>query len=363
MPLFGRPKVPLALTSDEREQLTRWSRRRSSSQALALRSRIVLGCASGLSNKDVAAAEGVSAPTVGKWRARFVELRLDGLVDDPRSGRPATVTDKQVEDVVVATLESTPKNATHWSRAKMAERSGLSKSTIGRIWKAFELKPHRIDGFKMSNDPLFVDKVYDVVGLYLNPPEAAVVYCVDEKSQIQALSRSQPALPMMPGMPEKRTHDYARHGTTSLFAAFNTADGCVISSLHRRHRTVEFKKFLAKIDTEVPDGLDIHLVCDNYGTHKAPAIKTWLAQHPRVQMHFTPTYSSWINQVERFFAYVTADLLQRSDHRSTQALEADIRKWIKAWNENPKPFIWTKSAEEILESLGRLLKRTIGAGH
>ena len=363
MPLSGRPKVPLALTSEEREQLTRWSRRRSSSQALALRSRIVLGCASGLSNKDVAAAEGVSAPTVGKWRARFVELRLDGLVDDPRSGRPATVTDKQVEDVVVATLESTPNNATHWSRAKMAERSGLSKSTIGRIWKAFELKPHRTDGFKMSNDPLFVDKVYDVVGLYLNPPEAAVVYCVDEKSQIQALSRSQPALPMMPGMPEKRTHDYVRNGTTSLFAAFNTADGSVISSLHRRHRTVEFKKFLAKVDTEVPDGLDIHLVCDNYGTHKAPAIKTWLAQHPRVQMHFTPTYSSWINQVERFFAYVTADLLQRSDHRSTQALEADIRKWIKTWNENPKPFIWTKSAEEILESLGRLLKRTIGAGH
>ena len=200
-------------------------------------------------------------------------------------------------------------------------------------------------------------------GVCLNPPEAAVVCCVDEKSQIQALSRSQPALPMMPGMPDKRTHDYARHGTTSLFAAFNTADGSVISSLHRTHRTVEFKKFLAKIDTEVPDGLDIHLVCDNYGTHKAPAIKTWLAQHPRVQMHFTPTYSSWINQVERFFAYVTADLLQRSDNRSTQALEADIRKWIKAWNENPKPFIWTKSAEEILESLGRLLKRTIGAGH
>jgi transposase len=319
MPLSGRPKVPLILTSDEEEQLTRWSRRRSSSQALALRSRIVLGCASGLSNKQVAAAEGVAAVTVGKWRARFVELRLDGLVDDPRSGRPATVTDKQVEDVVVATLESTPANATHWSRAKMAERSGLSKSTIGRIWKAFELKPHRSDGFKLSNDPLFVDKVYDVVGLYLNPPEAAVVYCVDEKSQIQALSRSQPALPMMPGMPEKRTHDYARHGTTSLFAAFNTADGSVISSLHRRHRTVEFKKFLTKIDTEVPEGLDIHLVCDNYGTHKAPAVKAWLARHPRVHMHFTPTGNTPKPWRHRLNGFCPVDLALHPAMRSTAA--------------------------------------------
>jgi transposase len=358
MPRTGRPKAVLELTDDEREQLRRWARRRKSSQALALRSRIVLGCASGLSNKEVAQREGVSTPTVGKWRARFCELRLDGLGDDPRPGRPPSITADQVEDVVVATLESTPANATHWSRASMAERSGLSKSSIGRIWRAFELKPHRAEGFKLSNDPLFVNKVFDVVGLYLNPPEAAVVLCVDEKSQVQALARSQPAFPMMPGMPEKRTHDYVRHGTTSLFAAFNTADGTVISSLHRRHRTVEFKKFLAKIDNEVPAHLDVHLVCDNYGTHKSPAIIAWLSAHPRFHIHYTPTYSSWINQVERWFAYLTEQLLQRSDHRSVQALEKDIRGWVKAWNDNPKPFIWTKTAEEILASLARLLQRT-----
>jgi transposase len=353
----------LELTSDEQEQLERWVRRRKSAQALALRSRIVLACATGLTNKEVAAQLGVSMPTVGKWRSRFVESRLDGLVDEPRPGRPPTITAEQVEDVVVTTLESTPEHATHWSRKKMAERSGLSKSTVGRIWKGFGLKPHLTDGFKLSNDPLFVDKVYDVVGLYLNPPESAVVLCVDEKSQVQALGRSQPAFPMMPGMPEKRTHDYVRNGTTSLFAAFNTADGSVISSLHRRHRSIEFKKFLAKIDAEVPADLGVHLICDNYGTHKTPAVKTWLAAHPRFQMHFTPTYSSWLNQVERLSAFVEDDLLRRSHHNSVQQLEADIRDWIKDWNTHPKPFIWTKSADEILESLGRLLKRISGAGH
>jgi transposase len=353
----------LELTADETEQLERWVRRRNSAQALALRSRIVLACATGLTNQEVAAQLGVSMPTVGKWRSRFVESRLDGLVDEPRSGRKPTITAEQVEDVVVATLESTPEHATHWSRKKMAERSGLSKSTIGRIWKGFGLKPHLSDGFKLSNDPLFVDKTYDVVGLYLNPPESAVVLCVDEKSQVQALGRSQPAFPMMPGMPEKRTHDYVRNGTTSLFAAFNTADGTVISSLHRRHRSTEFKKFLAKIDQEVPADLDVHLICDNYSTHKSPVVKTWLAAHPRFQMHFTPTYSSWLNQVERLFAFVTEDLLQRSHHDTVQQLEADIRGWVKDWNTHPKPFIWTKSADEILESLGRLLKRISGAGH
>jgi len=358
----GRPKTELVLTDDEHDQLTRWSRRAKSSQSLALRSRIVLACADGADNKTVAARVGCAAVTVGKWRARFVELRLDGLLDEPRSGRPPVVTLDQVEDVVVATLESTPANATHWSRTKMAERTGLSRSTIGRIWRTFELKPHRADGFKLSNDPLFVEKVYDVVGLYLNPPEAAVVLCVDEKTQVQALARSQPAFPMMPGMPEKRTHDYVRHGTTSLFAAFNTADGTVISSIHRRHRAVEFKKFLAKIDIEVPDDLEVHLIADNYATHKSPTVTRWLEAHPRFHMHFTPTYSSWINQVERFFAYVTSDLLQRSDHRSVQALENDIRKWVKAWNTDPRPFIWTKPAEQILESLARLLQRTTGAG-
>src|SRR5664280_2096729 len=328
--MTGRPKALLELTSDEAEQLERWVRRRKSAQALALRSRIVLACATGLTNQEVAAQLGVSMPTVGKWRSRFVESRLDGLVDEPRSGRKPTITAEQVEDVVVATLESTPEHATHWSRKKMAERSGLSKSTVGRIWKEFGLKPHLSDGFK---------------------------------SQVQALGRSQPAFPMMPGMPEKRTHDYVRNGTTSLFAAFNTADGTVISSLHRRHRSTEFKKFLAKIDQEVPADLDVHLICDNYSTHKSPVVKTWLAAHPRFQMHFTPTYSSWLNQVERLFAFVTEDLLQRSHHDSVQQLEADIRGWVKDWNTHPKPFIWTKSADEILESLGRLLKRISGAGH
>lgn len=359
----GRPKAELNLTDGEREQLLRWSRRRKSSQALALRSRIVLTCADGSSNKAVAEQLSISTATVGKWRSRFLEHRLDGLVDDPRPGRPATISAEQVEDVIVTTLEQTPKNATHWSRTKMAERTGLSKSTIGRIWKAFDLKPHREDGFKLSNDPQFVDKVYDIVGLYLDPPESAVVLSVDEKSQVQALARSQPAFPMMPGMPEKRTHDYVRHGTTSLFAALNVGDGSVIASTHRRHRATEFKKFLAKIDSQVPDHRDVHVICDNYGTHKHPTVKTWLSKHPRFQMHFTPTYSSWINQVERLFAEVTRDLLQRSDHRSVQALEKDLREWVKTWNENPTPFVWTKTAEEILESLGRLLKRTTDAGH
>jgi transposase len=359
----GRPTAELVLSEEEHQTLTRWARRRKSSQALALRSRIVLGCAEGLTNKEVAARERVSQPTVGKWRRRFVEARLDGLVDDPRPGRPASVTVEQVEDVVVTTLESTPKNATHWSRQSMAERSGLSKSTIGRIWKAFELQPHRSEHLKLSNDPLFVEKVYDIVGLYLNPPEAAVVLCVDEKSQIQALARSQPAFPMMPGMPEKRTHDYVRHGTTSLFAAFDISDGTVISALHRRHRAIEFRKFLATIDAEVPAHLDIHLVCDNYGTHKAPTVKTWLDNHPRFHMHHTPTYSSWINQVERWFAELTRQLLERGDHRSVHALERDIRAWVTAWNDNPKPFVWTKTAEQILQALGRLIKRINGAGH
>jgi transposase len=359
----GRPKAALILTAEERDQLTRWARRASSAQVLALRSKIILACGEGKNGKTVAAELGCSENTVSKWRRRFIADRLEGLTDEARPGRPRTISVDQVEDVIVATLESTPSNATHWTRAKMAERTGLSKTTIGKIWKNFGLKPHRVDHFKLSTDPLFIDKLYDVVGLYLNPPEASVVLCVDEKSQVQALQRSQPALPMMPGMPERRTHDYVRHGTTSLFAALNTADGAVITSLHRRHRAVEFKKFLTKIDAEVPDHLDVHLICDNYGTHKHPIVNAWMAEHPRFQMHFTPTYSSWLNLVERFFGYVTADLLQRSDHRSVQALEADIRKWVKAWNANPKPFVWTKTAEQILGSLGRLIQRTSNPGH
>jgi transposase len=281
-----------------------------------------------LDNKTVAERAGCSANTVSKWRARLLQARLDGLVDEPRAGHPPTITAAQVEDVVVSTLKSTPKNATHWSRAKMAVRSSLSKSTIGRIWKALELTPHREGGFKLSNDPLFVEKAHDVVGLYLNPPEAGVVCCVDTKSQVQASARSQPAFPMMAGMPEKRTHDDVRHATTSLFAAFNTGEGTVTSSIHRHHRAVEFRKLLNKIDAEVPDGLELHLIADNHSTHKSPTIVRWLEPYPRFHMHFTPECPSWINQVEQFFAYVTAGLLRRSDYRSIQTLQADIRTYI-----------------------------------
>jgi transposase len=353
----------LVLTVDERETLQRWARRAKSSQALAQRCRIVLGCAAGKPNKEVAAELGVSQQMVCKWRARFVVDRLGGLTDEPRPGAPRSISDAQVEDVIVATLERQPADATHWSRASMAKESGLSKSTVGRIWKAFGLKPHLVDTFKISNDPQFIDKVRDIVGLYLDPPEKALVLCVDEKSQIQALDRSAPVLPMMPGLPERRTHDYLRHGITSLFAALDVASGEVYGSIHRRHRAAEFKKFLAKLDKDIPAELDVHLICDNYVTHKTATVANWLDAHPRFHMHFTPTYSSWLNQVERWFALLTDKKLRRGAHRSIQALEKDIRQWITHWNQNPKPFAWTKTADEILERLASYIQRIPGAGH
>jgi transposase len=353
----------LELAEGERDQLLRWSRRATSAQSLALRSRIVLACADGLDNKQVAAKLGIVPATVGKWRRRFVERRMDGLLDEPRPGGPRSISDEQIEAVIVATLERTPKDATHWSRASMAAETGLSRSTIGRIWREFRLTPHLVETFKLSSDPLFIEKVRDVVGLYLDPPERALVLCVDEKSGIQALDRSAPVLPMMPGMPERRTHDYVRSGTTTLFAALDVASGQVIGSLHRRHRALEFRKFLTKIDTEVPDELDVHLVCDNLSTHKTPAIMRWLDAHPRFHLHFTPTSSSWLNQVERWFGLLTDKQLRRGAHKSLPALEKDIRTWVITWNENPRPFVWLKTADEIFERLNTYLQRIPGAGH
>jgi transposase len=359
----GRPKAELVLTDEERETLTRWARRAKSSQRLAIRSRVVLECATGATNRQVALRLQVSRPTVGKWRSRFVAERLDGLIDEPRPGAPRPITDEKVEQVLTDTLEKTPNDATHWSRSSMAKRSGLSPTTVGRIWKAFRLQPHRSETFKLSTDPQFIEKTRDVVGLYLDPPESAMVLCVDEKSQVQALDRSQPVLPMMPGMPEKRTHDYARHGITSLFAALDMTTGKVISQLHRRHRSIEYRAFLNTIDKSVPAELDVHVICDNYATHKTDIIQKWLADHPRFTVHFIPTGSSWLNMVERWFGELTTKLLQRGVHKSVQALEADIRAWIENWNSDPRPYVWTKTADEILESIAAYCQRISGQGH
>jgi transposase len=355
----GRPKARLELDDEERAQLESWARRRKSAQALAQRSRIVLACATGATNEAVAEQESMSVATVGKWRRRFVERRLDGLVDEPRSGRPRTITDAGVEDVLVRTLETTPKDATHWSTRSMAAASGLSREAVGRIWRAFGLQPHRVETWKLSKDPLFIDKVRDVVGLYLAPPERAVVLCVDEKSQIQALDRTAPILPMRPGVPARQTHDYRRAGTSSLYAALDLTTGKVIHALRRRHRAIEFKKFLQQIDAEVPTHLDVHLVLDNASTHKTPAIARWLAAHPRFVLHFTPTSSSWLNLVERWFAELTTKKLQRGAHRSVTELNNDIRAWIETWNADPKPYVWTKTADQILDSIARFCTKQI----
>lgn len=359
----GRPKAVLELSDPEREQLERWARRPRSAQALAHRSRIVLACAQGQTNQSVAERERTSPQTVGKWRRRFVERRLDGLVDEPRPGRPRTISDEQVERVITTTLEQTPSDATHWSTRSMAHATGLSQTAISRIWRAFGLAPHRVETFKLSKDPLFVEKVRDVVGLYLDPPERALVLCVDEKSQIQALDRTAPVLPMLPGTPERATHDYRRAGTSSLYAALDITTGQVIGRLHSRHRAIEFKQFLQTIDREVPDRLSVHLVLDNSSTHKTPAIKRWLLAHPRFELHFTPTSSSWLNLVERWFSALTTKKLRRGAHRSVRELNTDIRAWIDTWNEDPKPFVWTKTADQILDSIARYCKRINESGH
>jgi transposase len=355
--------LDVVLTDDERETLERWARRPNSAQALALRCRIVLACADGWTNTEVAEELGVARNTVAKWRNRFVDARLDGLHDEPRPGAPRTIGDDDVERVIVKTLEQSPRDATHWSTRSMAAATGMSQSAVSRIWRAFGLKPHLVESFKLSPDPLFVDKVRDIVGLYLNPPDAAVVLCVDEKSQIQALDRTAPVLPLMPGVPERRTHDYKRHGTTNLYAALDVASGNVIAELTPRHRAEEFRRFLNLIDANVPAELDVHVIVDNYSTHKSPTIQRWLVRHPRFTLHFTPTYSSWLNLVERWFAELTNKWLRRGTHRSTRQLIAAIRTWVRMWNDDPRPFVWHKPADEILTNLANYCERISDSGH
>ena len=360
------PKLkPLILAADERSKLEAWVRRPKTSQRLALRSRIILAAVEGKSNTEIAGELGVTLPTVGKWRQRFLDDRLEGLVDEPRPGAPRTITDAQVEEVVTKTLESKPKNATHWSTRSMAEAAGLSQTAVARIWRAFELKPHLRETFKLSTDPYFVEKVRDVVGLYLNPPERAIVLSVDEKSQCQALDRTQPILPMTPGQAERGTHDYERHGVTSLFAALDVATGKIIGECHRRHRQQEFVKFLDTIDAAIPaeNGVTIHLILDNYATHKSPKVKRWLARHPRFTVHFTPTSGSWLNQIERFFAEITQKQIRRGSSRSVKALEKAIGAYLEEHNKDPKPFVWTASADLILRKVEEVCKRINNSGH
>ena len=355
----NQPAAKIELTDEEREILEGYARRRTTAQAVAIRARIVLRCAEGGDNTAIAAEMKLNRNTVGRWRARFAKLRLPGLHDEPRPGAPRKIADAAVERVIVDTLESKPKGATHWSTRDMAKHSGLSHSTIGRIWRAFGLQPHRSDAFQLSNDPLFIDKVRDIVGLYLNPPESAMVLCVDEKSQVQALNRMQPVLPMMPATSEKQTHTYVRHGTTSLFAALDVATGRVIGKCRRRHRSSEFVKFLQQLDESVPSNLNVHVILDNLQTHKTPAAHRWFLRHPRFHVHFTPTYSSWLNQVERWFALLEQKALRRGVHRSTAELEKAIYEFIEASNDNPRPYLWTKSADDILDNLKRFCGRIL----
>lgn len=356
---MGRAAASIELSAEERRELESLAGRRRTAQGLAQRARIVLLAAEGVENKTIAQRLSVVENTVGKWRRRFAEHRLNGLYDEPRPGRPREIGDDEIAEMIRLTLETTPRKATHWSLRSMAEAVGHSPSTIHRIWQAFNLQPHRTETFKLSKDPLFVDKVRDIAGLYMAPPERALVLCVDEKSQIQALDRTQPVLPMRPGKPERRSHDYTRYGTLSLFAALDVATGKVIGKCYPRHRSAEFLKFLREIEANVPDDLDVHLVMDNYATHKTPAIRKWLAARPRWHVHFTPTSASWINQVERFFADLTERQIRRGVHRSTRELEAAIVSYIEAHNDSPKPFKWTKSADDILAAIKRFCLATL----
>jgi transposase len=356
---LGRPKVALILTDEERVRLDSLAHRSRTAPHLARRARIVLSCAEGHDNKVVAKRLRMSQTTVCKWRGRFLRDRLDGLYDEPRPGTPRRIGDEQIEQVIVRTLEETPRGATHWSSRGMAKASGLGRTTIQQIWRAFGLQPHRSETFKLSKDPLLIEKVRDIVGLYMNPPDHAAVFCVDEKSQIQALDRTQPLLPMRPGQAERRTHDYKRHGTTTLFAALNVKTSKVVTEFHRRHRSVEFRQFLDAVDAAVPRTLDVHLIMDNYGTHKTALIRNWLAKRPRFHVHFTPTYGSWLNLVERWFAELTNKQLRRGVHRSVGQLEAAIREFIDAHHASPNPFVWTKTADQILASIARYAQRTL----
>ena len=355
--------VEVVLKDEDREVLERWARRPKSAQALALRCRIVLAAAEGRQSKEIAESLGCSTQTVGRWRGRFARRGIDGLHDEPRPGQPRKITDADVERVIVKTLEEKPADATHWSTRSMAAATGLNQTAVSRIWRAFGLKPHQAEHFKLSPDPQFVDKVRDIVGLYLNPPEAAVVLCVDEKSQIQALERSAPILPLMPGVPERQTHDYVRNGTTNLYAALDTASGKVIAEMTPRHRAEEFRRFLNQIERSVPEGLSVHVVLDNSSTHKTPQIRRWLQRHPRVTFHFTPTYSSWLNLVERWFAELTTKWIKRGSHRSVRDLVASIRTWIENWNYEPRPYVWHKDADEILDGLAAYCQRINDSGH
>jgi transposase len=349
----GRPTATVTLSDDDRGVLERWARRPSTAQALAMRARIVLAAAQGATNIEIGERVGCHPNTAGKWRNRFVAAGVDGLHDEPRPGAPRSITDADVERVIVTTLEQQPTDATHWSTRSLAANVGMSQSAVSRIWRAFGLRPHLIEDFKLSPDPLFIDKVRDIVGLYLNPPDAAVVLCVDEKTQVQALDRTAPVLPMLPGTPQRRTHDYRRHGTTNLYAALDVASGNVIADMSARHRAEEFRRFLNTIDDAVPEHLDVHVVLDNASTHKTPSIQRWLVRHPRFSFHFTPTYGSWINLVERWFAELTTKWLRRGTHRSVRELTASIRTWITDWNDNPRPYTWHKTADQILDTLAQ----------